>query len=59
MRCDSASSAAMPISELPAAFSSGDQTQTVKRPGTTATMPPPTPLLPGSPTRYAKLPASS
>jgi len=47
----SSSSAAIPASELPAALSSGDQTHTVNCPGTTATIPPPTPLLPGKPTR--------
>ena len=41
MRSESFSSAAMPATELPDALSSGDHTQTVKRPGTTATMPPP------------------
>ena len=30
----------MPTSELPALLSSGDQTQTVNCPGTTATIPP-------------------
>ena len=45
------SNAFIPASELPAAFSSGDHTHTVNCPGTTATIPPPTPLLPGRPTR--------
>ena len=51
MRELSNSSAAIPASELPAALSSGDHTQTVNCPGTIATMPPPTPLFPGNPTR--------
>ena len=45
------SSAAIPARELPAAFNSGDHTHTVNCPGTMATIPPPTPLLPGNPTR--------
>ncbi len=45
------SSAAIPARELPAAFNSGDHTHTVNCPGTIATIPPPTPLLPGNPTR--------
>ena len=45
------SSAFIPASEFPAAFNSGDHTHTVNCPGTTATIPPPTPLLPGKPTR--------
>lgn len=36
----------IPANGLPAAFSSGDHTQTLTRPGSTATMPPPTPRLP-------------
>ncbi len=51
IRSLSNSSAFIPASEFPAAFSSGDHTQRVYCPGTTATMPPPTPLLPGKPTR--------
>ena len=49
----SSSSAAIPARELPAAFSSGDHTHTVNCPGTIATIPPPTPLLPGKPTLKA------
>ena len=45
------SNAFIPASEFPAAFNSGDHTHTVNCPGTTATIPPPTPLLPGNPTR--------
>ncbi len=45
------SRAATPATEFPRLSSPGLHTQTVQRPGTTATMPPPTPLLPGSPTR--------
>ena len=45
------SNAFIPASEFPAAFNSGDHTHTVNCPGTTATIPPPTPLLPGKPTR--------
>lgn len=45
------SSAANPTKELPAAFNAGDQTHKEKCPGTTAMMPPPTPLFPGNPTR--------
>ena len=37
------SNALIPASEFPAAFNSGDHTHTVNCPGTTATMPPPTP----------------
>lgn len=51
MRSLSNSNARIPASELPEALSAGDQTQMLYRPGTTATMPPPTPLLPGRPTR--------
>ena len=47
----SCSSAAVPASELPLRSSSGDQTQMDMSPGITAMMPPPTPLLPGIPTR--------
>lgn len=45
------SSAATPETELPRSSRPGLQTQSVQWPGTTAMMPPPTPLLPGSPTR--------
>lgn len=45
------SKANVPASELPFASSPGDQTQTAISPGSTATTPPPTPLLAGSPTR--------
>lgn len=45
------SNAFIPASEFPAVFNSGDHTHTVNCPGTTATIPPPTPLLPGKPTR--------
>ena len=44
-------SAFVPASELPFSFNPGDQTQTLNSPGITAKIPPPTPLLPGSPTR--------
>ena len=45
------SRACEPRSELPTALSPGDQTAMAARPGAMARMPPPTPLLPGSPTR--------
>ena len=45
--------------ELPLASSAGDQTHSVSRSGTTATMPPPTPLLHGRPIRKANSPAAS
>lgn len=45
------SSATTPDTELPRSSRPGLQTQSVQWPGTTAMMPPPTPLLPGSPTR--------
>lgn len=41
----------VPSSELPLALRPGDQTATVALPGATTRMPPPTPLLPGRPTR--------
>jgi 6-phosphogluconate dehydrogenase len=53
------SSAFIPSSELPLGSSAGDQTHRVRRSGTTATMPPPTPLLHGSPMRKANSPAAS
>lgn len=45
------SRAATPATELPRSSRPGLQTHRVQRPGTTAMMPPPTPLLPGRPTR--------
>jgi nucleoside-diphosphate-sugar epimerase len=53
------SSAFMPSSELPVASSAGDHTASVSRSGTTATMPPPTPLLQGRPIEKATSPAAS
>ena len=47
---DNSCSARVPSSELPNAFRPGDQTAIDACPGTTARMPPPTPLLPGKPT---------
>ena len=58
-RCASNSSAAVPISELPLPSRPGDHTATEQTPGTTAMIPPPTPLLPGRPTRKAKSPEPS
>ena len=46
-----ASSAASPAAELPEGPSAGLHTQATPRSGMTARMPPPTPLLAGSPTR--------
>lgn len=46
-----ASIAAVPSVELPCAFNPGDQTAIDARPGAMAKMPPPTPDLPGRPTR--------
>ena len=46
-----ASIAAVPSLELPCAFSPGDQTAIDARPGAIAKIPPPTPDLPGRPTR--------
>ena len=51
VRAASISSARDPSRELPLVFSPGDQTAIEARPGATARMPPPTPLLPGNPTR--------
>ena len=47
----SSSKAFMPIIELPFVLRRGLQTATEYFNGWTATMPPPTPLFPGSPTR--------
>ena len=44
MRSLSEVSAATPSWELPTLLSAGENTQIEKRPGTTATIPPPTPL---------------
>ena len=46
-----ASIAAVPSLELPCAFRPGDHTAMDARPGAIARMPPPTPDLPGRPTR--------
>lgn len=51
----SASSARRPSRELPEPSRPGDQTQAEATPGTTTIMPPPTPLLPGTPTREGEL----
>ena len=53
------SRACIPSFELPFLFSPGDQVATENLPGNSATMPPPTPLLPGRPTSKANSPASS
>ena len=53
------SSAFMPSNEFPVSSRAGDQTHSVRQSGITATMPPPTPLLHGSPTRKANSPAAS
>ena len=53
------SRARIPFQELPLGFNFGLQTATENFPGCTATMPPPTPLLPGNPVRKANSPASS
>ena len=45
------SSATVPTTEVPNRSSSGDHTAIAALPGTMATMPPPTPLLAGRPTR--------
>ena len=45
--------------DLTAALASGDQTAMEALRGATAKMPPPTPLLPGRPTRQAKSPEAS
>ena len=44
---------------LPASSRGGEMTAIPNLPGETAMMPPPTPLLPGSPVRYSHLPESS
>jgi mannose/cellobiose epimerase-like protein (N-acyl-D-glucosamine 2-epimerase family) len=59
VRATNISSAFMPSSELPVASSAGDHTLSVSRSGTTATMPPPTPLLQGRPIEKATSPAAS
>ncbi len=59
VRRDRLSNASAPTSELPAALSPGDQTAIEARRGAIARMPPPTPLLPGKPTRNAKSPEAS
>jgi nucleoside-diphosphate-sugar epimerase len=59
VRATNSSSAFMPSSELPVASSAGDQTHSVSLSGTTATMPPPTPLLQGRPMEKATSPAAS
>ena len=51
IRWASISSAIRPSRELPDASSPGDHTAIDALPGATAKMPPPTPLLPGNPTR--------
>src|SRR5579862_5999237 len=43
---------------LPAAFSRGENAAIAKRPGTTATIPPPTPVLAGRPAVYIHSPDS-
>lgn len=53
------SNANVPASEFPLASSPGAHTHTAISPGSTATIPPPTPLFAGSPTRYTKSPAAS
>ncbi len=53
------SSAVMPAIELPWLSRAGPQVQSVPRPGMTARMPPPMPLLAGRPTRWANSPAAS
>ena len=54
-----ASKVAVPACELPREFKHGDHTATAAISGTTAMIPPPTPLFPGSPTRKAKSPDAS
>ena len=49
----------MPLAEFPFLLSGGLQTATLYCPGCTATIPPPTPLFPGNPTRKENSPASS
>ena len=51
MRVVNHSRASEPTSELPVASSPGDHTHTANSPGSTATIPPPTPLFAGNPTR--------
>ena len=53
------SSAIDPSLELPLALRPGDQTASDATPGTMPNIPPPTPLLPGMPTRKAKSPEPS
>ena len=53
------SNASDPAWLLPLSSSAGDHTQMPHCPGKIATMPPPTPLFAGSPTRNAKSPAAS
>ena len=50
------STAVVPSVELPCAFRPGDQTAMDARPGAMAKIPPPTPDLPGRPTRQANSP---
>ena len=59
VRRDRLSSASAPTSELPASFSPGAHTAMDALRGAIARMPPPTPLLPGRPTRKAKSPEAS
>ncbi len=59
VRVVSSSSAFMPITELPLPLSRGLHTATEYFCGQTAAIPPPTPLLPGNPTRKENSPASS
>ena len=44
---------------LPAAFNLGEKAAIANRPGTTATIPPPTPVLAGKPAVYIHSPDSS
>lgn len=53
------SSASLPSFELPRALRPGDHTAMLALPGTIARMPPPTPDLPGMPTRKANSPEPS
>ena len=53
------SSVSIPMYEFPCSFSSGLHTAILSLPGMMATTPPPTPLLPGIPTRKANSPDSS
>ena len=52
------SNALVPARELPCSFRPGDHTDILIRFGTTVTIPPPTPLFPGSPTLNANSPDS-